>query len=205
MLNDHQVDWTPAWKHFKGDVAYVWHAGLFGGQVAESLAACSFDTRSQIVWAKSHFALGRGDYHWQHECCLYAVRKGAKHHWRADRKQSTLWEVPNNTAIGHSGREKTWGHGPQKPVEVMRRPIEHNSSPGDGVYDPFLGTGTTLIAAEMTGRTCFGLELNPAYVDVIIRRWSDFTGQEATLSTSGKTFTATAKARGKANEDHDVS
>jgi DNA modification methylase len=205
VLNDHQLDWGPAWKHFKGDVAYVWHAGLFGGRVSESLAACNFEIRSQIVWAKTHFALGRGDYHWQHECCLYAVRKGAKRHWRSDRKQTTLWQVANNTAISGPGKERSWGHGTQKPVEVMRRPIEHNSSPGDGVYDPFLGSGSTLIAAEMTGRACFGLELSPAYVDVIVRRWSDFTGQEATLGKSGKTFAATARARGKAGEDDDVS
>ena len=180
-------------------------AGLFGGQVADSLAACGFDLRSQIVWTKSHFVLSRGDYHWQHECCFYAVRKGAKRHWRSDRKQTTVWEVPNNTAVGYPNREQTWGHGTQKPVEVMRRPIEHNSSSGDVVYDPFLGSGTTLIAAEMTGRTCFGLELSPAYVDVIIRRWSEFTGQEAILEKSGKTFTAVAKARGKVAEDNDVS
>jgi DNA modification methylase len=204
VLNDDRSDWREAWEHFPGDVAYVWHAGLRAGVVADSLKACGFELRSQIVWAKPHFTLSRGDYHWQHECCLYAVRKGARRHWRSDRKQSTLWEVGNNGAVGNLDREKTWGHGTQKPVEIMRRPIEHNSSPGDVVYDPFLGTGTTLIAAEMTGRACVGLELNPAYVDVIVKRWSEFTGRDAIHAKSQKSFSAIAAARARSLEDDDV-
>lgn len=170
-----------------------------------SLKACQFDIRSQIIWAKPHFVLSRGDYHWQHECCLYAVRQGGKRHWQSDRRQSTLWEVANNGAIGSPEREKTWGHGTQKPVELMRRPIEHNSAPGDVVYDPFMGTGTTLIAAEMTGRACAGIELNPAYVDVIVRRWMEFTGQKAIHAQTGKSFAEIRKARGKSNGGSHVS
>ena len=202
VLNDDRANWQEAWQHYPGDVAYVWHAGLFQDQVAVGLRECRFDIRSQIIWAKPHFVLGRGDYHWQHECCLYAVRQGAKRHWRSDRKQSTVWEVANNGAIGHLNTEKTWGHGTQKPVELMRRPIEHNSVPGDIVYDPFLGTGTTLIAAEMTGRACAGLELNPAYVDVIVRRWMEFAGQKLSTRKLGKPFAKLAKERGKFTEVH---
>lgn len=94
-----------------------------------------------------------------------------KGHWSGDRSQTTLW------TIDHIKSET--GHSTQKPVECMRRPIVNNSSPGQAVYDPFLGSGTTVIAAEMEGRACYGLELNPAYCDVIVKRWEDFTGQKA--------------------------
>ena len=79
-------------------------------------------------------------------------------------------------------------HGTQKPVECMRRPILNNSSPGQAVYEPFMGSGTTLIAAETTGRVCYGIELNPAYVDVAVERWQQFTGKDAVLSGSGEAF-----------------
>jgi DNA modification methylase len=187
VLNDDRADWREAWVLFPGDVAYVWHAGLFGGVVADSLMASGFQLRSQIIWVKSHFALSRSDYHWHHEACLYAVRDNAKSHWASDRKQSTVWEIAGNDAT-NPAREKATGHGTQKPVEVMRRPILHNSQPSDVVYDPFLGSGTTLIAAEVTGRTCVGLELSPAYVDVIVRRWQDFTGKTAIREADGALF-----------------
>ena len=95
--------------------------------------------------------ISRGHYHWQHEVCWYAVR--AKGHWSGDRSQTTLWR------IGH--RKSETGHSAQKPVECMRRPIENNSVWGDSVYDPFLGSGTTLVAAEEAGRLCHGLEIDP--------------------------------------------
>jgi DNA modification methylase len=104
------------------------------------------------------------------------VRKGARGHWAGDRKQTTVWAIPH--------RRNETGHGTQKPVECMRRPIENNSSPGQAVYEPFCGSGTTIIAAEMTGRACHAIELDPAYVDVAIARWQDFTGQAAVLDGS---------------------
>ena len=128
--------------------------------------ACGLQPRAQIIWAKQHFTLSRGDYHWQHETCWYAVREGRTSHWQGDRRQTTVWEIANNNPFGNRQREQSWGHGTQKPVECMRRPIVNNSRPGQAIYDPFLGSGTSLIAAEMTGRVCYGLELNPAYVDV---------------------------------------
>ena len=195
VLNDDRADWREAWAHFPGDVAYVWHGALHGVVVAESLIACGFELRSQIVWNKQHFAFGRADYHWKHESCFYAVRKGSRSHWNGDRKQSTVWEVSNNNPFGNNDREQVWGHGTQKPVEVMRRPIANNSKPGDVVYDPFLGSGTTLIAAEMTGRRCVGLELSPAYVDVIVKRWEAYTGRPAHLTSTGQTFAEVTGAR----------
>jgi len=181
VLNDDKADWRDAWALFPGDTAYVWHAGLFAHVVADSLQACDFVLRSQIIWAKSHLAIGRSDYHWQHEPCWYAVRKGKTGHYVGDRKQVTLWHIPK------PAKSET-GHGTQKPVECMRRPIENNSSPGQAVYEPFSGSGTTIIAAEMTGRACHALELNPAYVDVAVKRWQEFTGQQATLDGDGRTF-----------------
>lgn len=179
VLNDNRADWREAWALFPGTVAYVWHAGLYAAVVAESLEASGFKLRSQIIWSKNNFAIGRGDYHWQHEPCWYAVR--GKGHWAGDRKQSTLWEIPKPQKL-------ETGHSTQKPVECMRRPIVNNSSPGQAVFEPFCGSGTTIIACEMEGRACHGLELHPAYVDVAIKRWQEFTGQDARLEATGETF-----------------
>ena len=170
VLNDDQSDWTEAWALFPGSIAYIWHAGVQASTVAESLMANNFVIRSQIIWTKERFALSRGDYHWQHEPCWYAV-KGTGH-WCGDRKQSTVWSI-------NARENKGIGHSTQKPVECMKRPIENNSSPGQAVYEPFSGSGTTIIAAEMTGRVAHAIELNPAYVDVAVKRWEDFTGEVA--------------------------
>lgn len=179
--NDDKADWSEAWSLFSGDVAYVWHAGLFAGVVADSLTSTGFVLRSQIIWAKSNFAIGRGDYHWHHEPCWYAVRDGKTGHYEGDRKQTTLWQIPKP-------QKSETGHSTQKPVECMKRPIENNSSPGQAVYEPFSGSGTTIIAGEMTGRCVYAVELNPAYVDMTVTRWQDFTGLAATLERNGRTF-----------------
>lgn len=181
VLNDDKADWREAWALFPGEVAYVWHAGLFAGVVADSLEACGFKLRSQIIWSKDRFALSRGDYHWQHEPCWYAVREKATGHWAGDRKQATVWNIKAREDGGV-------GHGTQKPVECMKRPIENNSSPGQAVYEPFSGSGTTIIAGEMTGRAVYAMELSPEYVDVAVKRWQEFTGQQATLDGDGRPF-----------------
>jgi DNA modification methylase len=185
--NDHRADWREAWALFAGEVAYVWHGALHAAEVAASLEACDFKIRAQIIWAKDRLVLGRGDYHWQHEPCWYAVRGGSR--WQGDRKQTTAWQIATR------GQDTETIHGTQKPVECMLRPLINNSCPGDAVYEPFAGSGTTLIAAEMTGRACHAIELNPIYVDVALRRWQAFTGQEAILAASGQTFTAVAQQR----------
>jgi len=187
--NDDRSDWREAWTLFPGDVAYVWHGALRAVSVAQSLEACGFTLRAQIIWAKERLVLGRGDYHWQHEPCWYAVRR--KGHWAGGRAQTTLWPISSRD------QDEDTVHGTQKPVECMKRPIENNSNPGQGVYDPFLGSGTTVIAAEMTGRVCFGCELNPAYADVVVERWQRFSGQEARLEASGATFAEEAEERRK--------
>lgn len=185
--NDDTVDWTQAWVLFPGNVAYVWHAALRSTVSGQNLIDCGFNIRAQIIWVKQHFAMSRGDYHWQHEPCWYAVKKNVKGQWKGDRKQSTVWEIANNNAFGGTGENKS-GHGTQKPVECMRRPMENNSSPGQAVYDPFVGSGTTIIAGEISGRHVYAIEINPAYVDVCVRRWEDFTGGQAHLEATGELF-----------------
>lgn len=109
---------------------------------------------------------------------------GGVGHWQGDRSQTTLWQIAHN--------KSETGHGTQKPVEAMLRPIENNSQAGDKVYEPFSGSGTTLIACEKSARTCYAMELNPAYVDLAVRRWQQFTGKRATLEATGTPFPAEA-------------
>ncbi|MAY85336.1 MAG: DNA methylase [Pseudooceanicola sp.] len=189
VMNDDRADWRDAWALFPGDVAYVWHGALHAGTVAESLAATGFEIRSQIIWAKERHVLSRGHYHWQHEPAWYAVRRTG--HWSGDRKQSTLWSIPSRD------QDAQTVHGTQKPVECMRRPMLNNASPGQGVYEPFSGSGTTIVAAQTCQRVCHAMELDPAYVDVAVLRWQAFTGQVATLEGAGKTFDELARERGQ--------
>jgi DNA modification methylase len=178
--NDSRADWAEAWCLFPGSIAYVWHGALHATTVAQSLEREGFSIRSQIIWAKERLVIGRGDYHWQHEPCWYAVRE--KGNWTGDRKQTTLW------AISSKDQDAETVHGTQKPVECMRRPILNNTSPREAIYEPFLGSGTTLIAAETTGRTCFAVELAPVYVDVAVRRWQAFSGNKAIKEADGRAF-----------------
>jgi DNA modification methylase len=179
VSNDDRADWREAWALFPGDVAYAWHPpGAMQVSHHAALVAAGFEVRMQVIWAKQQFPIGRGNYHVQHEPCWYAVRKGKTAHWQGDRTQSTLWQIdkPQKSETGHST---------QKPVECMKRPIENNSAAGDAIYDPFVGSGTTIIAAEMTGRRCCAIEIDPAYVDVAIERWQNFTGEQAVLDGRG--------------------
>jgi DNA modification methylase len=182
--NDGRADWEAAWALFPGNIAYVWHGALHAVTVAASLQRQGFAIRAQIIWAKERLVIGRGDYHWQHEPCWYAVR--SKGNWTGDRRQTTLW------AISSKDQDAETVHGTQKPVECMRRPILNNTSPGDVVYEPFLGSGTTLIAAESCGRVCRAIELSPLYVDVAVRRWQAFTDQSAVRESDGQSFDAVA-------------
>ena len=157
------------------------------GESKESLEEAGFALRAQIIWAKNNFAISRGHYHFQQEPCWYAVREGSTGHWCGGHKQTSVWHIdkPQKSETGHST---------QKPVECMKRPIENNSSPGQAVHDPFVGSFTTGIACEMTGRACHAIELSPAYIDVAVTRWQNFTGQTATRET-GETFAEAAEDR----------
>ena len=213
--NDDIADWRTAWALFPGDVAYVWHASNRTAEVLDSLASCQFEARSLLMWAKSNLVISRGHYHSQHEPCWYAVKKGKTGHWQGGRKETTLWKniddvlrpdeevfcrkIDAGTIHAISGDETTvWqipkpmksetGHSTQKPVECMLRPMRNNSVKGDEVYEPFSGSGTTIIAAEISRRACYAVELHPPYVDMAVIRWQNFTGQQATLEATGQTF-----------------
>jgi DNA modification methylase len=172
VSNDDRDDWREAWSLFDGDVAYVWHADRSSPLVAESLASCGLERRALIVWAKSQLVIGRGDYHSKHEPCWYCVRKGKSGLRTPDRTQTTLWEI-------NKPQKSETGHSTQKPIECMARPIKNHEV--SEIYDPFLGSGTTLIAAEQLGRKCYGMEISPAYCDVIVQRWENLTGKKAVL------------------------
>ena len=170
VLNDHQADWSSAYGLFPGAVVYVWHAmGALSVEFYRTITESGFEIRSQIIWAKSNAPIGRGHYHFKHEPCWYGVRKGASADWIGDRKQTTVWEIDKP-------QKSETGHATQKPLECMERPIRNHS--GD-VYEPFAGSGTTIIAAERQNRRCFAIELDPGYCDVIVKRWEEYTGKIA--------------------------
>lgn len=176
VKNDDRVDWTDAYKLFPGDVAYVWHQARYAADFAINLKQAEFAIRAQLIWSKPSLVIGRGHYHWQHEPCWYAVREGKKSKWCGDRKQSTIWSIPNMHRTQGDVDDGKTEHGTQKPVECMCRPIRNHGDKNDAVYDPFLGSGTTIIAAESLDRRCYGVELNPLYVDLICRRYFNLTG-----------------------------
>lgn len=187
VQNDDRDSWLDAWKLFPGVVCYVWHAALHTTTVAHDLVGAKFDLRAQIIWAKKSLTIGRGAYHWQHEPCWYGARGTAK--WCGDRTQSTIWSIDSlHSTRGNVDDGKT-DHSTQKPVECMARPIRNHGDKDDDVYDPFLGSGTTLIAAEQLGRRCFGMEISPAYCDVIVKRWETLTGKKAVLEENANEAT----------------
>lgn len=170
--NDDRCDWSEAWRLFPGDVMYCWHAAVKASTVQKSLEEADFEIRGQIIWAKSNFPISRGHYHWRHEPCWYAVRRGSSAKWIGDHKQTTLWEI-------NLDKNSEGGHSTQKPLECMERPMRNHDH--EVVYDPFLGSGTSLIAAERADRALRGVEINPAYVDAAIRRWERLSGRKAVL------------------------
>lgn len=177
---DKEFLWAGAWALFPGDVIYIWHAAERTAQMWECLNQFGFEYRAQIIWNKDRFIIGRGHYCYNHEPCFYGVRKSATGHWQGARDQPTVWTIQHKSSDTN--------HGAQKPVECMKRPIENNSSPGQAVYEPFSGSGTTIIAAEMTGRACHALEISENYCDVAALRWMAFTGQQAFLAADGRSF-----------------
>ena len=141
-------------------IVYIWHSGNKANQVQKSIEQAEFEIKWQIIWAKNHIVIGRGHYHPKHEPCFYAVRKNKSADWIGDRKQTTLWEIDK-------AMKNETGHSTQKPLECMARPIRNHK--GD-VYDPFLGSGTTMVACEILKRKCFAIEISPEYVQICIDR-----------------------------------
>jgi DNA modification methylase len=176
LANDDRCDWTDALRLPNPRVAYLWHGALFASEAFASLKAAGFEVRSQIIWVKPLHVIGRGDYQWQHESCWYAVRRGASAHWQGGRKQSTVWEAvsPIGPHGPRAGADAATAHPTQKPVELFERAALNNSRRGEIIYDPFAGSGTSLIAAEKTGRICLAVELDPGWCDVIRDRYAAY-------------------------------
>jgi DNA modification methylase len=188
ISGDTRADWSEAFALVPSlQTAYVWHASVFTREVLNGLLRIGFLYPQQIIWNKGRTVLTRTHYWYQHEPAWYVRKKNAPWFGRPG-DNSTVWDSPSPKFIMGGSKEEKFDHPTQKPVELMRRPILNHMKRGEPVYDPFLGSGTTLIAAEMTGRACFGVELDPKYVDVIVQRWQDFSGQRAVLEGDGRSF-----------------
>jgi DNA modification methylase len=188
ISSDTRADWSEAFALVPSlTVAYVWHASKFTREVLDGLLRIGFEHHQQLIWNKGRTVLTRTLYWFAHEPCWFVRKKNAPWYGRAG-ENSTVWDSPSPKFIMGGSDEDKFDHPTQKPLELMRRPIVNHTKRGELVYDPFLGSGTTLIAAEMTGRVCCGLELDPKYMDVIIGRWQELTGQEAVLHGLGATF-----------------
>lgn len=155
----------------EGAPIYVFHADSEGHHFREGLRSAGLKLSECLIWKKNRFVLGRNDYHWQHEPILYGWKEGAAHPWYSDRSQTTIVEFDRPA--------KSTEHPTMKPVELLTYLLTNSSKKGDLVWDSFLGSGSTLIACERTGRKCAGLEIDPHYCDVIIKRWEDLTGRKA--------------------------
>jgi DNA modification methylase len=198
ISGDTRADWSEAFELVPTlQIAYVWHASIFTREVLNGLLRIGFLYPQQIIWNKGRTVLTRTHYWYQHEPCWYVRKKNAPWFGKAG-ENSTIWDSPSPKFImGGSGEEK-YDHPTQKPVDLMRRPILNHTKRGELVYEPFLGSGTTLAAAELTERVCYGLELDPKYVDVVISRWQTLAGKHATLDGDGRTFEEIAEERRKA-------
>lgn len=157
-----------------GAAFYIWHSDSEGYNFCTAVVECGQKVRQCLIWAKNALVMGRRDYHCQHEPCLYGWKEGAAHGWYSDRKQTTLLHFDKPKANDQ--------HPTMKPVELFGYLIGNSTAPQGLVYDPFLGSGTTLIAAEQLGRKCYGIEISPAYCDVIVKRWETLTGKKAVLA-----------------------
>lgn len=163
-----------------GAVFYIWHADSEGYNFRGAAQDAGWKVRQCLIWKKSAMVMGRQDYHWKHEPCLYGWKDGAGHLWAADRKQTTILEFDKPSRNGE--------HPTMKPVALFEYQMLNNTKGGDIVLDSFGGSGTTLLAAEKNGRYARLMELDPKYVDVIVRRWQEFTGKQAVHEATGKTY-----------------
>ena len=158
-----------------GAVFYIWHADSEGYNFRGAAQDAGWKVRQCLIWKKSSMVMGRQDYHWKHEPCLYGWKEGAGHLWATDRKQTTILEFEKPSRNGE--------HPTMKPVALFEYQMLNNTKGGDIVLDSFGGSGTTMIAAEKNGRVGYLMELDPKYCDVIVKRWEDFTGKKAELLT----------------------
>jgi len=196
ISGDTTADWSHAFALIPSlQVAYVWHASRFTSEVLAGLLRIGFVHHQQIVWRKTAAALTRTHYWFQHEPCWYVRKKNAPWFGKPG-ENTTIWDAASPKMIMGGSDEEKYDHPTQKPIELMRRPILNHLKRGEVVYDPFLGSGTTLAAAELTERVCYGLELDPKYVDVIVERWQQLTGKQAELEADGRSFEKVKADRG---------
>jgi DNA modification methylase len=188
ISGDVRADWSDAFALVPSlEVAYVWHASRFTREVLDGLLKIGFLHHQQIIWNKLRTVLTRTHYWFQHEPCWYVRKKNAPWYGKAG-ENSTIWDSPSPKFIMGGSDEEKYDHPTQKPVDLMRRPILNHLTEGGLVYEPFLGSGTTLAAAEVSGRVCCGVELDPKYVDVIVQRWQTLSGKDAVLDGDGRTY-----------------
>jgi DNA modification methylase len=195
ISGDTRADWSEAFALVPSlEAAYCWHASKFTREVLDGLLRIGFVHHQQIIWDKGRTVLTRTLYWFQHEPCWFVRKVNAPWYGKAG-ENSTIWASASPKFIMGGSDEQAFDHPTQKPVELMRKPILNHTKPGEAVYDPFLGSGTTLAAAEVTKRVCYGLELDPKYADVIVERWQGLSGKSATLEGDGRTFDAIQKDR----------
>jgi DNA modification methylase len=176
VANDDRRDWTAALELADVDVALVWHGAIFAGEAADNLTAAGFDVLQEIIWNKPIHVLGRSYYHWKHEAAWFARRHGRSVPWLVGRDQVTVWDEASPKHIMSGSHDEKTEHPTQKPVAIYTRPIENHVTRGAGVYDPFAGSGTALIAAHQLGRIAYLMEIDPTYCDVICTRFENATG-----------------------------
>lgn len=193
ILNDNMSDgdfyqfllsmFTQVENHMEDDASiYVFHADTEGLNFRKAFKNAGFYLSGCCIWKKNSLVLGRSPYQWQHEPCLYGWKKKGKHQWFSDRKQTTIWE--------YDRPKSSKDHPTMKPIQLMAYPIQNSSMRGTIVLDPFLGSGSTLIAADQTGRVCYGIELDEKFVDVIVKRYIEVTGDtEVTVQRNNEVLT----------------
>jgi hypothetical protein len=185
MSGDTRADWSDAYELVPSlEVGLVWHAGVHAVTVGAGLERIGFAIRSQVIWKKPLFVISRGAFAWQHEPAYYVVKRGVVAGWTGSH-ESTVLEVASPKQIMAGSDEEKFDHPVQKPCLCMSLVIAHHH--GDA-YDPFLGSGTTLIAAESLGRRCYGLEIDPRFCDVICQRWVSYSGKQPILEGDGRSF-----------------
>ena len=174
---------TQVENHMEDDASiYVFHADTEGLNFRKAFKDAGFYLSGCCIWKKNSLVLGRSPYQWQHEPCLYGWKKKGKHQWFSDRKQTTIWE--------YDRPKSSKDHPTMKPIQLMAYPIQNSSMRGTIVLDPFLGSGSTLIAADQTGRVCYGIELDEKFVDVIVKRYIEVTGDtEVTVQRNHEVLT----------------
>jgi DNA modification methylase len=195
ISSDTRADWSEAYALVPSlQVAYVWHASVFTREVLDGLIRIGFLYPQQIIWNKGRTVLTRTHYWYQHEPCWYVRKPKAAWYGQAG-ENSTVWDSPSPKFIMGGSQEEKYDHPTQKPVVLMQKPILNHTRRGELVYDPFLGSGTTLAAAQLTERVCYGIDVDPKYVDVVVQRWQTLSGAAARLDGDGHTFAEVAERR----------